>query len=79
MLDELNTVTWLSRISSARMKFCIWPRRCYNTGGSIWLKYAYCTTKVITGPGDPIFVHRWYSREEFLLLRLKYGDFRSLA
>lgn len=76
---EFNTVTWLSRVGQIQLRFCWWPQWCDISGRRLWLTWAYRTTVMITGPGEPVCEHRWYSREEFLILRLKYGDFRSLA
>lgn len=79
MWREMNTPTWLSCVSYSQLRFCLWPRRCDISNRVLWLEHAHCTTRVITGPGEPVLEHRWYSREEFLILRLKYGDFGSLA
>ena len=75
---EMNTPTWLSRVSYVKLRYCLWPKHCDISGRRLWLENAYETTRVITGPGDPVLEHRRYSTEEFLILRLKYGDFRSL-
>lgn len=77
--DEPNTATWLGRVGVVKLCVSLLPRKCYNTGQSLWLKYAYRTTQMITGPGDPVFVHRWYSSKEFLMLRIKYGNFGSMV
>jgi hypothetical protein len=76
---EMNTPTWLSCVGQIQQKFCIWPKYCDISGRRLWFENAYRTTRMITGPGEPVFEHRWYSKEEFLILRMKYGDFRSLA
>lgn len=52
-------------------KFILWPRRCHISGKFIWLKYAYVKTAMYTGPGEPIFEHRFYDKQEFLVNRLK--------
>jgi hypothetical protein len=64
---------------SWKLKFCFWPKYCSISGRSIWLEYAYQTTRMISGPGEPVFEHRWYSQQEFLLLRIRYGNFGSVA
>ena len=52
-------------------KISIFPRRCYYTGKSIWLKKSYRGTAMITGPGEPIFVNRWVHAKEYLFLKIK--------
>jgi hypothetical protein len=36
-------------------------------------EYAYVQTAMWTGPGDDLFEHRWYDKNEFLIARIK-GD-----
>jgi hypothetical protein len=52
-------------------KFVWWPRRCEISKKRIWLKRAYKGIQMITGPGDPVFVVKWVTKEEFLFQRLK--------
>ena len=54
-----------------QLKFCLWPRKCYYTQKNIWLKKAYKGTAMWTGPGDPVFEHRWVDKHEFLIKKLK--------
>lgn len=54
-----------------QLKYCLFPKKCYYTNKRIWLNMAYKGTAVWTGPGDPIFEHRWVSKHTFLLKRLK--------
>jgi len=70
MPTDYNDERFLSQ-KDYRLKWCLWPRRCYVTGKWIWLTLAYCARYVITGPGDPAIWTRWYSREEMLILKLK--------
>lgn len=53
------------------LKFTFIPRRCHVSGKRLWLTYAYRRTAMWTGPGDPIFEHRWYDKIEFIIERLK--------
>jgi hypothetical protein len=53
------------------MKFLFFPRKCHITGKILWLEYAYKQTAMYTGPGDPVFDHRYYDKTEFLIERLK--------
>lgn len=51
--------------------FLLWPERCYMTGKWLWLKKAYKQTAMYTGPGDPVFEHRYYDKDEFLIAKMK--------
>ncbi len=53
------------------LKFFLWPRRCYYSDQWIWMKSGYKGTRMITGPGDPVFLYRWVTKEEFLVGILK--------
>jgi len=59
------------RCISTELKFSLWPRRCHITNKLIWLKKGYRRIAMYTGPGDPIFEHRWYDKHEFLMQTLK--------
>jgi len=53
------------------IKLCLWPRKCYYTNKSLWLRKAYIGTSMLTGPGEPIFDYRWVHAKEFLFLKIK--------
>jgi hypothetical protein len=53
------------------LKLSIWPRRCYYTNKSIWLKCGYKGVAMWTGPGESVFEYRWIEKNEFLIKRLK--------
>jgi hypothetical protein len=53
------------------LEYSLLPRRCYYTGKYIWLTKAYKGTSMLTGPGEPIFEHRWCDREQYLFLKIK--------
>ena len=55
----------------AELKFAWLPETCHITGKTIWLKYGYRMTRMITGPGDPIFEHRWHDKIEHIIWKLK--------
>lgn len=55
------------------LKFVVWPRRCRISNKLIWLEKAYKKTAMWTGPGDHIFEHRWYKKDEYLIAKLKGG------
>lgn len=54
-----------------QLKFVWLPKTCHVSGKKLWLENAYRETAIFTGPGDPIFENRWYSKVEFLILNLK--------
>lgn len=56
-----------------QLKFALLPKTCDITGKKIWFEYAYKGTAMYTGPGEPIFEHRWHDRAEHLIWRLKHG------
>lgn len=60
-----------NRCVNTEIKFAVLPRKCYITGKLLWLTTAYKLTYLWTGPGDHIVEHRWCSKNEFLLARLK--------
>lgn len=47
------------------------PHRCHLSKRLIWLRYAYVGTAMYTGPGEPIFEHRWHDDIEHLIWALK--------
>ena len=70
--DEMNMSTWLDE-ATVDLKFCIWPRRCYSSGRWMFFEQAYKTTRMWTGPGEPVYEHRWYSPHEYLIWRIRYS------
>lgn len=71
-LDKKEDPIWLKN-ASIKLIWCLMPRRCHSTGKLLWLTSAYRTERIWTGPGEPISEYRWYSKNEFLILKLKYG------
>jgi len=55
----------------AELKFAWLPQTCYISKKRIWLKYGYRMTRLITGPGDTIFEHRWHDKLEHIIWKLK--------
>ena len=51
--------------------FVIWPRHCEISKKYIWLECAYKGTRIITGPGEPVFEYKWLTKEEYLLAAIK--------
>lgn len=72
----LDNLMWKDEVFKRRcigwqQRFSFWPRRCYYTGKYLWLRRAYRGTSMITGPGEPVFEHRWCERKEYLFLKIK--------
>jgi hypothetical protein len=57
--------------ASFKYRYCVWPRRCYNTKQWIWLETAMRGRAVWTGPGDHLIEDRWYHRHEALVMMIK--------
>lgn len=72
MPDEYEDERFLKR-AFTNLKWCLWPRRCHVTGKWMCLTPAYRADYVISGPGEPAVWTRWYSTNEMLILKLKYG------
>ena len=53
------------------MKFCWLPRRCVLSNKLMCLKYAYKGTAMWTGPGEPVYEHRWHDSKEHIIWKLK--------
>jgi len=66
-------------ILGRQLKFALFPRQCHITKRLIWLEFAYCVTAMyrpafLEYKTDGIYVgyeHRWYSKDEYLIARLK--------
>lgn len=71
--DEMNIFMWLKN-AEVKLKFCLLPRKCYKTDKHLWFKYAY-RTRNTWRVEDNMLIHddRWYSKDEFLIMRLKHG------
>ena len=54
-----------------RLRFMWRPKRSTITSKWLWLQYAYEGTKMITGPGDPVFLFRYHEPVEHLIWQLK--------
>lgn len=47
-------------------KFCWFPVRCDRSLQWQWLTVAYKGIQLITGPGEPVVLCRWLSKEEYI-------------
>jgi hypothetical protein len=67
MIDDL----WFYKGATVKYSFALLPKRCLLSGKLIWLKKGYKLTRMITGPGDPVYMYRWHDRYEHLLWRIR--------
>lgn len=67
---EMNNPTFVDS-AVIELKFTWFPKRCQLTKKLLWLRPAYRATRVWTGPGDPVYEHRWFKCHEFLLWRIQ--------
>lgn len=70
MMEEPQTYDNFNDRASFRRAYSIWPRRCYNTKRWIW-GLAMRGRSIITGPGEPLVIDRWYHRHEAVIMTLK--------
>ena len=74
MIDPVKAIydnRFYERASSSILKFVWLPETCHLTGKRLWLKKAYRLTRMITGPGDPVFEHRWHDKNAHIIWQLK--------
>jgi hypothetical protein len=62
---------WHNRVSNWQLKFAWLPHRCSLSNQFIWLKFAYCGRKIISGPGEPVFEDYWHTTAEHIIWLLK--------
>lgn len=53
------------------LNFAWRPRRCDRSGAIIWLTRAYRGTVMWFGPGEPIMEHRWLTKDQYILGKLR--------
>ena len=71
LMYETQDEAFKRRCIGWEFKYSLLPRRCHYTGKFIWLQNAYQGTSMLTGPGEPIFEHRWCEKKEYLFLKIK--------
>jgi hypothetical protein len=54
-----------------RLRFLWLPKRSAITGRQLWLRQVYEGTRMITGPGDPVFLFRYHEPAEHIIWQLK--------
>ena len=71
-LDQVQSYDYFyDKLLGTELKFAWLPKTCHISGKRIWLKMGYRMTRMITGPGDPIFEHRWHDKIEHIIWKLK--------
>ena len=68
-MDTMNDPWHLQ--SEYTYRYCLWPRRCYNTGQWLWFTWALHESTVWHGPGEPVVEQRWYHRDNGLIMMIK--------
>lgn len=61
----------LNRATGWKLKLCWTPKKCFLSNKPLWGKRAYHGVRMITGPGEPIFVGYWIEKNEFIIWNLK--------
>ena len=69
--DDVFYNNALKRNLGLALKFAWLPKRCALSGKLIWLKYGYRVTAMWTGPGDPVFEHKWHDKNTHIMWLLK--------
>jgi hypothetical protein len=59
------------RCVGTEYKLAVLPKRCHLSNKLIWFNFGYKQTAIWTGPGDDIFEHRWYNKDEFIIAKIK--------
>lgn len=67
---SLTNVVFLER-AQFNYKYCLWPRRCYNTNRWLWLETVVRGRAIWTGPGEPVIEDRWYDSDQAVIMMLK--------
>lgn len=68
---EIDDWLFYDRRIGKQEKFSWWPRRCYLSGKSLFLKKSIVVTGMMTGPGDIDFTDFWCDKKEFFLNEIK--------
>ena len=71
-LDQVQSYDYFyDRLIGTELKFAWLPELCHISGKRIWLKEGYRMTRMITGPGAPIFEYRWHDKKAHIIWLLK--------
>jgi hypothetical protein len=74
----MTDVAWVNKVHKPRwdristsFRICIWPRKCHSCKKNIWLTKAYRVRHSTPSYNDEYYDDdRWYSKEEYIKLRL---------
>jgi len=67
-----NSKLWFLQSAKIEYQRSVWPRRCCISGQMLWGKIAVRARRSTYGPSGAVEIEdRWYTRGEFLLLKLK--------
>ena len=70
-LDQVQSYDYFyDKIIGTELKFSWLPQTCDISGKRIWLKFGYRMTRIITGPGTPIFEYRWHDKNTHIMWKL---------
>lgn len=70
-LDEVQSYDYFyDKLIGTELKFAWLPQTCDISGKRIWLKKGYRMTRMITGPGTPIFEYRWHDKNTHIIWKL---------
>lgn len=70
MRSPMNDDQWFNKTAQFEYRYSLIPRRCYNTRQWIW-GLALRGHRMVTGPGEPVIINRWYHRHEGIIMMLK--------
>ena len=69
--DKASDNWWFYKTANVKYTFALLPRRCVLSGKLIWLEKCYKFTRMITGPGNPVYLYKWHNKHEHLIWQLK--------
>jgi hypothetical protein len=61
----------LQRVKVWKLKFSLFPRKCFLSNKALWGKFAYHGINWIGGPGEPVKEVFWIEKNEFLMWNLR--------
>ena len=70
-MDSAMAYDSFNKRADFEYRYCLWPRRCYNTGRWLWLETAMRGRAIWHGPGEPVIEEHWYHQHEALVMMIK--------
>lgn len=71
LMDDVQSYDPFNDRAFWDLKFAWLPCRSHESNKIIWLKKAYLGSRSYSGPGSSVVEYRWYTKEEFIMSRLK--------